>query len=99
MLRPLSFVTMREEEDDSARPLPFRFRRNDELIDDGLRAVGEIAELRFPNAEHFWVIERVSVIESEHGRFREQAVVNANARLLRREMAQRNIRLARLRIV
>ena len=47
----------------------------------------------------FGIIERIAVIETEHGRFRKQAVVNANARLFRREMQQRNVRLARFRIV
>ena len=49
--------TRAEEENDAAGPLPFRFRRDDELIDDGLRAIGEIAELRFPQAKHVRVIE------------------------------------------
>ena len=99
MLRSLAFVAVRQQQDDAARPLPFRFRRNDELIDDGLRAIREIAELRFPQAKHVRVIERIAVIEPEHGRFGEQAVVNADARLFRREMEQRKVRLARFRIV
>ncbi len=72
---------------------------DDELVDDDLRAVGEIAELRLPEAEHVRVIERVTVIETEHGRFGEQAVVNAEARLLCREMEQRHVRLAGLRVI
>src|SRR5207302_873969 len=48
MFRALAFVTVRQQQRDSARPLPFRFRGNDELVDDRLCAVGKIAELRFP---------------------------------------------------
>ena len=81
MFRALAFVAVRQQQHDPARPLPFRFRRDDELIDDGLRAVRKIAELRFPQAKHVWIIERVAVIESEHRGFGEQTVVNANARL------------------
>ena len=80
-------------------PLPFRFRRDDELIDDGLRAIREIAELRLPETKHVWVIERVAVVETEDGGLREQAVVNANARLVGREMEQRQIRLPGFRVV
>ena len=63
-------------------PLPFRFRRDDELIDDDLRAVRKIAELRFPEAKHVRIIERITVIEPEDRGFGEKAVVNANARLI-----------------
>src|ERR1700730_8250689 len=91
MFRALAFVTVRQKQDDSTWPLPFRFSRNDELIDDGLRAIREIAELRFPQAKHARVIERVTVIETEDGRFRKQTVVDANALLLFSEMHQWHI--------
>src|SRR5450432_593595 len=75
MLRTLTFVAVRQEEDNAARALPLRFGRDDELVDDGLRAVGEIAELRLPETEHVWIIERITVVESEHGGLGEQTVV------------------------
>src|SRR5947209_7085259 len=84
VLGPLPFVAMRQQKDDSTRALPLRFRRHDKLIDNHLRAVGEIAELRFPKAKHVRVVERVTVVEPEYRRFRKQAVVDANARLVRR---------------
>src|SRR5262245_45468489 len=90
---------MRQEQHNSARPLPFRFRGNDELIDDGLGSVGKIAELRFPKAKHTWVIEGIAVVETQNRSFGQKAVVNANARLIRREMKQGKIRLAGFRIV
>ncbi len=92
MFGALSFVTVRQQQDDPARPLPFRFSRNDELVDDGLRAIREISELRFPQTKHGRIIERISVIETEDGGFREQAVIDANARLLFAQMHQRHIR-------
>ena len=67
MLGALAFVAVWQKQDDAAGPLPFRFRRDDKLIDDGLRAISEIAELRFPQAQHFWVIERVTVVEPKNG--------------------------------
>ena len=83
MLRPLPFVAMRKEQHDAAGALPFRFRGDDELIDDVLRAVREITELRLPNAKHLRVIERVAVVETEHRGLREQTVINADLRLAR----------------
>src|SRR5205085_2896838 len=83
----------------TAGPLPFRFRRHDELVDDDLGAVRKIAELRFPETEHVRVIERVAIIEPEHRGLREQAVINADTRLVGREMEQRHIRLAAFRVV
>src|SRR6476659_1069688 len=99
MFRSLSFVTVRKQKHDSARSLPFRFRRDDELVDDHLGAIGEIAELRFPKAKHVRVIERVAVIEAKDSGFREKAVVNTNPRLSFGEMEQGHIRPPRLRIV
>src|ERR1044071_8382745 len=71
MLRALSLVAVREKKHDPAGPLPFRFGPGNELVDDDLVAVGEIAKLRFPKAEHVRVIERIPIVESEDGRFRE----------------------------
>ena len=99
MFRSLAFVSMWQKQNNSAGPLPFRFRRNDKLVDDGLRAVRKIAELRFPQAKHLRIIERITVIESEHGRFGKQAVVNTKARLFRCEMQKRNVRISRYRVV
>src|SRR5262249_978703 len=57
MLRPLAFVAMREQQHDPAGLLPLRFCRNDELINDCLRSVDEIAELRLPQAKHLRVLK------------------------------------------
>ena len=92
MFGALSFVTVRQQQYDPARPLPFRFSRNDELVDDSLGAIREISELRFPQTKHARIIERITVIEPEDGGFREQAVIDANARLLFAQMHQRHIR-------
>src|SRR5579864_8269743 len=44
MLRTLPFVTVRQQKHQSAQQSPFVLARGDELIDDDLRAVGEVAE-------------------------------------------------------
>src|SRR4051794_6566193 len=82
VLRPLAFIAVRKEQHEAARTLPLRFRRGDELVDDDLRAIGEIAELRFPHAEQVLEIERVAVVEAEHAGLAEQRIVNANLRLV-----------------
>src|SRR5438046_6444662 len=69
MLGTLPFVAVRQKQNDPAGPLPFRFCRDDELVDDGLGTVSKIPKLRFPKAKHVRIIERVAVIETEHGSF------------------------------
>ena len=49
VLRPLSFVSVRQQQNQAAQQVPLVFAGDDELIDDDLRAVGEVAELRFPH--------------------------------------------------
>ena len=48
MFRSLAFVTMRQQHHEPRRLLPLVFRSRDVLIDDRLRAVAEVAKLRFP---------------------------------------------------
>src|ERR1043166_2467463 len=84
VFRALSFVTVRQQQHDAAWPLPFRFRRGNELIDDGLRAVREVPELRLPQAEHARIIERITVIKTKHSGFGQETVINTNAGLFPR---------------
>ena len=51
MLRPLAFVAVRQQHHQAAVLAPLLFGAGDELIDDDLRAVHEVAELRFPHHE------------------------------------------------
>ena len=66
VFRPLAFIAVGEEEHDAAHTLPLGFGAGDELVDDGLRAIREIAKLRLPQAEHLGIIEAVTVVEAEH---------------------------------
>ena len=67
----LALLAMGEEEDNTASGLPFRFSTDDKLVDDGLSAISKIAELGFPEAEEFGVVEGVAEIESEDSGFGE----------------------------
>ena len=57
MFRPLAFVAVRQEQHEPARPLPLRFGADEELVDDDLGAVGEVAELGLPKHERRRVVE------------------------------------------
>ena len=59
VLKALAFVPVRQ----------FIFGRRDALIDDHLRIVREIAELRLPQHQRFGVITAVAVLEADDGCF------------------------------
>ena len=100
VLGTLAFVTVREQHDEMAGALPLRLGRGDELVDDDLSAVGEIAELRFPEDEGIGRMERVAVFEAEHGELGKVAVVNPELLLLPGlEVIERGITLTGLGIV
>ena len=73
MLRPLAFVAVRQEQHEAAVLAPLLLGRGDELIDDDLRAVHEVAELRFPQHERAGIGDGVAVLESEDAVFAEAA--------------------------
>jgi hypothetical protein len=100
MLRPLTLVAVGQQQDDARSALPLRFAADEELVDDDLGSVGEIAELRFPHDQHLGIVERVAVVETEHGRLGKQRIVDAEAGLLRGiEVVQRRVARARLVVV
>ena len=79
MLRALAFVAMRQEQREPAQAAPLRFARADELVDDDLRAVHEVAELAFPDDERRRIGGRVAVFEAEHGFFGQHRVGDLEA--------------------
>src|SRR5208283_1908719 len=70
----------------------------DELVDDHLGTVHEIAELRFPQDETFGVIAGEAIFKAEAGRFGERGIVNFAKGLRRGKMRKREILLFILRI-
>ena len=99
MLRTLAFITVRQQHDQPAGLAPLLLGRGDELIDHDLRAVGEIAELRFPQRQRLRIGDAVAVLETEHAEFAERTVVDVERRLIFRHVLQRNIALAVFEIV
>ena len=66
VFRSLAFVPVRQKHDDAGEQIPFGFSGGDELIDDGLRDVDEVAELGFPEHERLGIVAAVTVFEAEN---------------------------------
>ena len=77
----LPVVAVGEEHDDCGEQAPFGFAGCDELIDDALCAVDEVAELGFPEDKSFGVVAGVAVLEAESCGFGEERVVNFESAL------------------
>src|SRR2546430_398593 len=102
MLRSLSLITMRQQNDQTRRLLPLIFRSSDVLIDDRLGAIGEVAELCLPQNQRLMRDHRVAVFEAEHTFFGKRTVKNIETRgriFLRAQFRKRRPGLASLRIV
>ena len=98
MLRPLPFVAVRQQADEARHAQPFALARRDELVEHDLRAVGEVAELRFPQRQRVRLGGRIAVLEAEHGLFRQHRIEHFEARLLGAEMVERRVALLGLLI-
>ena len=75
-------------------PAPFRLARGDELVDDDLRAVHEVAELPFPDDERRRVGGRVAVLEAEHRLLGQRRIDDAEPHLVLGDARERNVGLA-----
>ena len=98
MLRTLAFIAVRQQKHQAGGQIPFVFAGAQELIDDHLRAVDEISELRFPQNQRFRIVAAEAVFESDASRFGERRVVNLAKRLLAREMRERQVVVLGFRI-
>ena len=81
MLRPLALIAVRQQEHETRHAQPFALAGGDELVDDDLRAVGEVAELRLPQHERVGLGEAVAIFEAEHGLLGEHGVDDLELRL------------------
>src|SRR5262245_35532954 len=80
MLGAVSLVPVRKQERETRGLSPLRPPGDDELVDDDLRAVDEVAELRLPEHERVRRCDRVAVLEGERGVLREGRVVDLEGR-------------------
>src|SRR4051812_6819879 len=91
MLGPLSLIAMRQHADEAGHAQPFAFPRGDELVEQHLRAIGEVAELRFPDGQRGRLGQRVAVLEAEHRFFRQQRVDDLVTPLIGLQMLERGV--------
>ena len=89
VLGALPLVAVRQEQCQPRKPPPLVFGRGDELIDDHLRIVREVAELRLPEHERLRVVAAVAVLEPEDRRFGQRRVVNLERRAISRRLRER----------
>src|SRR5208282_4367096 len=81
----------REQQHDAGKQIPFVLARRDELVDHDLRAVREIAELRFPKRERLGKIAAEAVLETQHRGLRKRRIVDFAPRAFWRQMCERYI--------
>src|SRR5580693_728572 len=98
VFRALAFVAVRQQQHQSGREPPFVFAGAEELIDDHLRAIRKIAELRFPENQRLWIVARKAVFKPQAAAFGERRVVNLAKSLIRRQMSKGEILLFSLRV-
>ena len=98
VFRALPFVAMRQQHRQTAKPRPLGLAARDELIDHHLGAVGEIAELRFPDHQRLGRGGGVAVLEGQHRFLGQQRIVDVE-RGPRRQVVQRDVTLAVLLVV
>ena len=98
MVRPLAFVTVRKKQDDGRALSPLHLARGDELVDDRLRAVGEVAELRLPQDERFGSRNRIAVFEAHGRELAQQRVIDIERRLVVGQVRERRVLLRRTSI-
>ena len=91
MFRPLAFVAVRKQHHQTAHAQPFLLARGNELVDDDLRAIGEVAELGFPQGQGLRFGQGIAVFESEHAEFGQRRVQDLERRLAETDVGQRGV--------
>src|SRR3546814_2382983 len=71
MLRSLTFIAVRQEYRQTAKTPPLRLAGGNELVEQHLRAVREVAELCFPDHQRIRIGRRIAVFKTEHARSEE----------------------------
>lgn len=66
VLRTLSFIAVRQQHHQTAHTAPLLLTGGDELVDDDLRTVGEVTELRFPDGQGAGFCGGVAVFEGQN---------------------------------
>ena len=91
MFRPLPFIAMRQQHDQARHAQPLGLARGDELINDYLRAIGEVTKLTFPQHHRLRIGQRIAVIKTKHAKFREQRIEGFKLRLTIADVIERRV--------
>ena len=84
-------MAVRQQQHERRPEPPLAARRDDELVDHDLRAVDEVAVLRFPDHEPRRLLDVVAVLESDDGVLGERAVVDLEGGARLRQRLQRHV--------
>src|SRR5579864_1766744 len=82
---------MRQQHHETGEEIPLRFSGADELIDDRLRDVDEVSELRLPKNQRLGIVAAVSVFEPENASLGKRRVIDFAASLISGDVFQRNV--------
>src|SRR5438309_4124601 len=66
VLRTLALVSVRQQHHNARKQSPLRLASGDELVDDDLRAVREVAELRLPKHQRLRIVASETVLKPKH---------------------------------
>ena len=99
MLRSLALIAMGQEQRESREAAPLRLTGADELVDDDLRAVAEIAELALPDGQAMRFRRREPILEAHHRLLGKHRVGDGEGGLIGGQMLQRHESPARRLIV
>ena len=71
VFRPLPLVPVRQQHHEAAEAVPFILAAGEELVDDDLGGVHEVAELALPNDQALRRVDAVPVLEPQHAGLRQ----------------------------
>ena len=99
MLGARALVAVGEQQREARGLAPLGEPGHEELVDDHLGAVHEVAELRLPQHERVGRLDAVAVLEAHAGLLGERAVVELERGVRVAQVLERAVALARLRVV
>ena len=88
MLWPLAFKAVRQQANKPRHAQPFAFPRTHELVKHDLRAIGEIAKLRFPHGQSIGFGQGIAVFKAQDRIFRQHGIDDFIARLARADVIE-----------
>jgi hypothetical protein len=91
VLRALPFVAVRQQHGQTAQATPLVLTAGDELVEHHLGAVGEVAELRFPDHQRVRHGGGIAVLEGQYRFFRKEGVEQLELRLALEQVLQRQV--------